>query len=125
MPLRRMRATGGMMMKAIILCGLAASLAACSTPAARREDPARITVETTKTTNDFAACMLDFYQGKQLRPSFTPRPNGGSIEFNISGFATSYTTALIDITDLGDRRRVQFFAQSNDKDVASQIDSCA
>lgn len=112
-------------MKTVLIMGLACSLAACSTPAARRADPAQLTVETGKSVNDFAACVLDFYQGKQLRPSFTPRPNGGSIEFNISSFATSYTTALIDITDLGDRRKVQFFAQSRDRDVAQQIDSCA
>lgn len=112
-------------MKTLLFLGLACSLAACSTPAARRADPARLTVETGKSVNDFAACFLDFYQGKQMRPTFTPRPQGGSIEFNISSFATSYTTALIDITDIGGRRRVQFFAQGNDKDVAQQINSCA
>lgn len=112
------------MMKAVVILGLAASLAACSTPAARRESPARLTVETGKSVNDFAGCLLDFYQGRQLRPTFTPRPNGGSIEFNIKGLSTSYTTALVDITDLGDRRRVQFFASSDDKDVNQQIASC-
>ncbi len=112
-------------MKTLLFLGLACSLAACSTPAAPRADQARLTVETGKSGYVFAACFLDFYQGKQLRPTFTPRPQGGSIEFNISSFATSYTTALIDITDLGKQRRVQFFAQGNDKDVAQQIDSCA
>lgn len=111
-------------MKTAFALALAFSVAACSTPAARRADPALLTVETTKTVIAFSGCFIDFYQGKMLRPTFTPRANGGSIEFNVGTWASTYTTALIDIDDLGNRRRVQLFAQGRDQELSDNISAC-
>ncbi len=111
-------------MKRFVIIATTIALAACSTPAARRNDPALLTVETTKSVMAFSGCFIDFYQGKQLRPTFTPSSKGGSIEFNIGSFASNYTMALIDIEDLGDRRRIQLFAQNQEKELNEQINAC-
>ena len=111
-------------MRTVLVLTLAVCVAACSTPAARRADPPLFAAETTKSVTAFSGCFIDFYQSKQMRPTFTPRTNGGSIEFNVGTWASTYTTALIDIDDLGDRRRIQFFAQGRDKELTDNINAC-
>lgn len=112
-------------MKRNLILGLACALTAgCFTPAGLREGGVDLTFETQKATLEFAECFIDKYQNKLMRPSFTPRSNGGIIEFNYQTVVANNALAAIQIEDAGTHRRINVFVRSRDKDLNQNIESC-
>ncbi|MFN3473569.1 MAG: hypothetical protein ACK4ZW_05935 [Blastomonas sp.] len=113
-------------MKHCIPIAAALALAACSTPGGLRQHSALLTADTDKSTVAFTGCVVDLYQDRAHRPTFTPREQGGSLEFTVSTWTSTYTMALIDIADMGDRRRIQLFSKGkgNFKELSQNIRSC-
>lgn len=99
---------------------------ACATPGSLRERGPALTVDTSKQTLEFAECLMDKYQKAQIRPTFTPRQNGGTIEFNFQTAVANNSVALIEITDMSDRRQIRLFSQGDGpvRNLNPNITSC-
>lgn len=110
------------MKKAVLL--ISALTAGCLTPEGLREDGANRIVETQKSTLEFAECLIDKYQGKLIRPAFSPRSKGGTIEFNYQTTIANNAMAALDIEDAGDRRRIKVYFRARDKDMNRNIEAC-
>lgn len=100
-------------------------LAGCSTIQIRREDPATFEQSTSKTLTEFSDCFVA--ATATADPQYLPRKNGATFSSG-AGLYGRYVSWVVDIDDLGARRRVSLHAVDSiwgkNKAMIAKVQSC-
>lgn len=107
------------------LCAIVAALAASAASAAVLPAGNSVARDTSKSTDQFAACFIHAQDRTAAPWWFVPKENGGGTFSNLGakGVGTPY---FVDVNELGSRReiRLELASTSPDASVLRAIDSC-
>jgi hypothetical protein len=107
------------------LCVIAAALAASAAGAAVPPAGHSVARDTSKSTDQFAACFIHAQERASAPWWFVPKENGGGTFSNLgaNGVSSPY---FVDVSELGSRReiRLDLASASADASVLRAIDSC-
>jgi len=98
----------------------AMALTACSTAAARRDDPPIIDRVTTRSLAEFQDCFANGVAAVTPPPNYMPRSGGGSYTYTVN----SYVGWVVDIDAEGAGNRVRMFSPNSGGDISRLVISC-
>lgn len=107
----------------------ALALTACSTVAARRDDPPTLVRQTQKSIADFRSCFLPQFDRSAYPVVYAPTAKGETYSQGATaGVAGRYVTWVVDINDLGSAREVRLHAVDSmwgpNRGLMRQVEVC-